>query len=64
VTLFGVINDIERRVQVVLDEALVESEVINVHPLHNEATTSIRNVDLIRFLRSTGHEPAILKITQ
>ncbi|WEX09631.1 prolyl-tRNA synthetase associated domain-containing protein [Chelativorans sp. AA-79] len=64
VTVFGVINDDLRQVTVVLDEQLMESDVINAHPLHNEATTSIRRSDLLRFLRSTGHEPLILKVSQ
>jgi len=59
-----VINDTGRQVQIILDEALVENELINAHPLHNEATTSIHSRDLIRFLRATGHEPAILKVSQ
>ncbi|WP_028033691.1 prolyl-tRNA synthetase associated domain-containing protein [Chelativorans sp. J32] len=64
VTPFGAINDTEGQVTIVLDEALVESEVINAHPLHNEATVSIPSADLLRFLRSTGHEPLILKVSQ
>jgi len=64
VTPFGAINDTGRQVTVILDQALAESEVINAHPLHNEATTSIRSVDLIRFLEATGHEPLILKVSQ
>jgi Ala-tRNA(Pro) deacylase len=32
------------------------------HPLVNTATTSIRFLDLIRFLEATGHQPAILKV--
>jgi Uncharacterized conserved protein len=64
VTLFGVINDPEGKVTVVLDEELLKDEIINAHPLHNAATTSIRTADLLRFLRSTGHEPLILKLSQ
>ena len=33
VTLLGVINDSDRRVQVVIDAALLEHEVVNMHPL-------------------------------
>src|SRR5690606_3832200 len=42
VTVFGVINDTAHDLTVVLDEPLMQSEIINGHPLHNEATTSIR----------------------
>lgn len=63
VTVFGAINDPEGRVKVILDEALMAHETINAHPLTNEATTSIGRGDLLQFLRSTGHEPVILKVS-
>jgi hypothetical protein len=63
VTAFGVINDSRGAVKVVLDEALMRHDVINAHPLTNEATTSIGRDDLLRFIRATGHEPHILKLS-
>ena len=41
VTAFGLINDTEGMVKFVIDSALMEYETINVHPLTNDATTSI-----------------------
>jgi Ala-tRNA(Pro) deacylase len=41
----------------------MQHDTINVHPLTNEATTSIGRDDLVRFLRATGHEPEILAVT-
>ena len=64
VTVFGLINDHRAQVQLILDEALMENAIINGHPLTNEATTSIGNADLLSFARATGHEPAILKVTE
>ena len=64
VTVFGLINDHRARVRLILDETLMENAVINGHPLTNEATTSIGNADLLSFARATGHEPAILKVTE
>jgi Ala-tRNA(Pro) deacylase len=63
VTVFGLINDTEGRVRVVLDEALMENDTINAHPLTNEATTSIAKTDLLRFVEATGHRPLILKVS-
>ncbi|MHB2267512.1 prolyl-tRNA synthetase associated domain-containing protein [Aliihoeflea sp. PC F10.4] len=63
VTVFGAINDAGLDVTVVLDRALMESEIINAHPLTNEATTSIRRDDLLTFLRATGHDPLILNVS-
>ena len=64
VSVLGIINDEEHQVKVVLDEALMHNEIINAHPLSNDATTSIRRDDLLRFLASTDHEPLILKIDE
>jgi Ala-tRNA(Pro) deacylase len=63
VTVFGLINDTEGKVKVVLDQELMSHDVINGHPLTNEATTSIAAADLIRFVEATGHDPVILKVS-
>ncbi|QND54055.1 prolyl-tRNA synthetase associated domain-containing protein [Phyllobacterium sp. 628] len=64
VSSLGAINDTEQQVKVVLDAALMQNEIINAHPLSNDATTSIKSSDLLVFLRATGHEPMILKIDE
>ena len=63
VTAFGVVNDSAGAVTIVFDEALMRHDVINAHPLTNEATTSIGRDDLLRFVKATGHEPLILKLS-
>jgi Ala-tRNA(Pro) deacylase len=63
VTAFGAINDSERRVKIIIDEGLMAFDVINGHPLRNDATTSIGAKDLLRFIEATGHEPLVLKVT-
>lgn len=63
VTAFGVINDSGHRVRMVLDESLLRHDIINAHPLRNDATTSIGRDDLVRFLQSTGHEPLIVAVS-
>jgi len=64
VTPFGAINDKEKRVSVVLDEAMMRHERLNFHPLTNTRTTGIASLDLVKFLRATGHEPAIVALGQ
>jgi len=59
VTPFGAINDVDTRVTVVLDAAMMEHALLNYHPLVNTMTTAISRDDLIRFLESTGHPPRI-----
>lgn len=59
VTPFALINDTERRVEVVLDQAMMERATLNYHPLVNTMTTSIGREDLLKFLEATGHGPRI-----
>jgi Ala-tRNA(Pro) deacylase len=63
VTVFGVINDTAQRVKLILDEELMTHSLINAHPLTNEATTSIGAHDLLKFVKATGHDAAILKVS-
>ena len=63
VTPFGVVNDVERVVTMVLDAPLMDNEIVNFHPLENTATTSIHRDDLVRFLTATGHPPLIVKVS-
>ena len=60
VTPFGLINDREGRVSAVLDAGILGHDLVNAHPLHNEATTAISSGDLLRFFELTGHEPRIV----
>ncbi|MDW5315525.1 prolyl-tRNA synthetase associated domain-containing protein [Rhizobium sp. PL01] len=63
VTAFGVINDTGHNVKIIIDEDLMKDEIINCHPLSNDATTSIASKDLLRFIEATGHEALVLKVT-
>ncbi len=63
VTPFGLINDRNRAVTMVFDESLLAHDVINAHPLVNDRTTAIGRDDLLRFVRATGHEPRVLKVS-
>lgn len=62
VTAFGVMNDTDGDVRLVLDAALEGHEIINAHPLTNTGTTSISRSDLMRFFAATGHDPLIVDL--
>lgn len=64
VTPFAVANDREGKVTMILDANLMEHERVNFHPLVNSMTTGVSRDDLIKFLRSTGHEPRILRLPE
>ncbi|MEM7041791.1 MAG: prolyl-tRNA synthetase associated domain-containing protein, partial [Pseudomonadota bacterium] len=60
VTPFALINDGEHRVRVLLDKAMLDHELLNYHPLTNEATTTIRSADLLAFIEAMGHKPDVI----
>ena len=62
VTPFGLINDTEQRVNVVLEATMMSHELLNYHPLQNTETTTITSADLVAFIRSCGHEPRIVAV--
>jgi Ala-tRNA(Pro) deacylase len=63
VTPFGLINDTDTRVNVILDETMMKHDILNYHPLLNNATTSISHGDLLKFIRGTGHEPRVVAVS-
>ncbi len=60
VTLFSVLNDAAGQITLVLDAALLKYEIVNFHPLLNDATTAISSADMIKFAKATGHDPVVI----
>lgn len=63
VTPFAALNDTAGQVAVVLDAAMMTHATLNFHPLRNDRTTAIAREGLVAFLRATGHEPRILRVS-
>ena len=57
---FTVLNDKDHKVKIILDQFMMESDLINVHPLDNSMSVALTPDDLLKFLEFTGHEPQIL----
>ncbi|MBD1546893.1 prolyl-tRNA synthetase associated domain-containing protein [Roseibium aggregatum] len=65
VTPFTLINDREaHRVTPVFDAAMMRHDILNFHPLSNDATTTISRDDLLAFARGCGHEPQVLAVSE
>jgi len=64
VTPFAIINDIDSKVRVVLDDGMLARDILNFHPLRNDRTTAISSADLLKFIRACGHEPIVAKIPE
>jgi Ala-tRNA(Pro) deacylase len=62
VTPYALINDTGPQVNVVLDKTMMTHDLLNYHPLSNDATTTIAARDLVRFIESCGHRPEIREI--
>lgn len=60
VTLFALINDPDRNVTPLLDEGFFAYDLVNFHPLRNDATTAVTPADLLKFIRALGREPVRL----
>ena len=60
VTPFALINDEQHQVKVVLDKKLFVYDVLNFHPLTNEATTTISADDFKKFLDACGNAVMIV----
>lgn len=64
VTILAVLNDLRRRVEVVVDEGLWRCDAIQCHPLVNTSTLVISREGLERFLSLTGHRPRIMRVPE
>ncbi len=56
VSPFGLINDTDKEVGVILDENLLDQELLHFHPNINTASLVIKSADLVRFLEWSGQE--------
>ena len=64
VTPFGLINATKRYPDLIigLDRDMLKNEYLNYHPLHNEATTTIKTPDLLKFIKLCGYQPITIEI--
>ena len=46
-----------------IDRALLEADLVNIHPLHNAATTALSPAGLMTFVRACGYEPVVISFT-
>lgn len=56
VSPFGLINDVQKEVHVILDKDIFEAEKVNFHPNVNTATITISSDDFLKFIRKCGNK--------
>ena len=62
-SVLGLMNDKENRVQLLIDKELLESEHIGCHPCVNTASLKLRTADLIeKIIPAMGHAPTYVDL--
>jgi len=62
VSILGVVNDVDREVEVVVDKDLWKAQAFQCHPLVNTSTLVISREGIQRFLETTGHPVRVLDV--
>ncbi|MDI6844542.1 MAG: prolyl-tRNA synthetase associated domain-containing protein [Candidatus Saccharicenans sp.] len=62
VSLFGLINDGQKEVRVVVDRDLLKETELNFHPNVNTSTIRISREDFLKFLEWSGHQVIFLEM--
>lgn len=62
VTVLGLANDVERAVEVVIDDVVWRAPRLHAHPLVNSATLVLTHDGLERFLAHTGHSARVMTL--
>lgn len=60
---YAIMNDSQKTVTLIIDAAMMTGEIVNFHPLVNTMTIGVTPDDLIKFIRTTNHEPVIMDLT-
>jgi Ala-tRNA(Pro) deacylase len=62
VSLFAVVNDIDKAVELIIDSTLWKSDAFQFHPLVNTSTLVISRGNVKQFLEKTGHDAQLLDV--
>ena len=63
VSIMGLMNDHENKVQLLIDEDVLKDEWFGCHPCINTSSLKIQTKDLVeKIIPAMGHEPKIVKL--
>lgn len=63
VSVMGLMNDRDRRVQLVMDRPIAESLEVGCHPCVSTTSLKLKTKDILeRFLPAVGHEPVVVDL--
>ncbi len=64
VSVMGLMNDTEKKVQLVIEEDVLKGEYVGCHPCINTSSLRLRTADLMgKFLPAVEHEPIVVQLT-
>ena len=62
-SILGLMNDKENRVNLLIDEDVLQGEYIGMHPCINTSSLKLKTADLVeKIIPAMGHEPTILTL--
>ena len=63
VSVMGLMNDRNKKVQLVMDEDVLKGEYIGCHPCINTSSLRIRTEDMLKIIiPAMGHEPVVVSL--
>lgn len=63
-SILGLMNDKEKKVNLLIDEDVLKGEYIGVHPCMNTSSLRIKTADMMeKLIPAMGHEPTIVSLT-
>lgn len=62
VTILGIANDRDTKVELFIDQVIMEADRIQMHPLRNTASLTMRPEVMTRFLKEIGREGKIIEV--
>jgi Ala-tRNA(Pro) deacylase len=62
VTVFGIANDEQRKVELFIDPAVMDAPIIQAHPLRNTASLTFAPKELLRFLKEIEREIKVIEV--
>lgn len=63
VSVMGLMNDVQHRVQLLIDKPVMESKLLGCHPCVNTSSLRMKTQDVLtKFLPAVGHEPIVVDL--
>ena len=64
VTVLGILNDPHLKVELFIDQPVLESEKIQAHPLRNTASLTFTPAELLKLLLRIEREPKVIEVPE